>query len=123
LNKRLKWIQQFFTELQRHKVLRSSDILKAFLSSTNPIKCITPKTIRDIPLLSGQINTELSMDKILSAKNINYYTKDAELLYNQLLTSIESTFRAMTLLSDSFTRNAEILNKLETLYTDIEVTI
>ena len=123
MNKRLKWIQQFFTELQRHKVLRSSDILKAFLSSTNPIKCITPKTIRDIPLLSGQINTELSMDKILSAKNINYYTKDAELLYNQLLTSIESTFRAMTLLSDSFTRNAEILNKLETLYTDIEVTI
>jgi len=100
LNKRLKWIQQFFTELQRHKVLRSSNILKASLSSTNPIKCITPKTIRDIPLLSGQINTELSMDKILLAKNINSYTKNAELLYNQLLTYIESTFRAMTLLSD-----------------------
>lgn len=80
-----------------------------------------PKTFKDIPLAAGEINIELSAHKLRLAKSISAYSQNTQLLYQQLSTSVEATCKAMTLLSDSFTRNAEVLRKLAAAHGSIEV--
>lgn len=127
------WLQQFFTELQRDKTLRSSEILEIFLSMTDKKgfdakkklirKQPGPKTVAEMKHLGGKFNNELSTHKLKLSRRIASYIQNGPGLYQQLMSNIETTTKVISLLSDCFSKNAEIFKKLGMAYADIEVTI
>lgn len=129
--KRITWLQQFFTELQRDKTLRSSEILEAFLSVTDKKsfeaskkqirKQQAPKTVSEMRHLDGKFDNEISQHKLRLSKRIAAYIQNSPALYQQAMANIDTTFKAMSLLSDCFVKNAESFRRLAAIHADVEV--
>lgn len=129
--KRVSWLQEFFTELQRNKTFRSSETFQAFMSvaDENKFKGMKkqiqkmpgPKGLSEVRLLEGKFNCDLPIRKLRMAAGIGQFVKDAQKLYKELCESVNVTTNTMLLLSDSFAKNTEILKDLELIHTEIEV--
>eukprot|EP00826_Nyctotherus_ovalis_P042345 TRINITY_DN4343_c0_g1_i14.p1 TRINITY_DN4343_c0_g1~~TRINITY_DN4343_c0_g1_i14.p1 ORF type:complete len:187 (-),score=41.37 TRINITY_DN4343_c0_g1_i14:492-1052(-) len=129
--KRVSWLQEFFTELQRNKTFRSSETFQAFMSAAdeNKFKGMKkqiqklpgPKGLSEVRLLEGKFNCDLPIRKLRMGAGIGQFVKDAQKLYKELCGSVNATTNTMLLLSDSFAKNAEILKDLELIHTEIEV--
>jgi len=131
IKKRVGWMQKFFDELQRDKVLKSSDIFIAFFSIPDKptfekkkkeiCKRQGPKTILDIPHFEGKANVAISSGKVNLAHNIANYVPNCQTLYDKLIKANEDTVKAMRLLAESYIREAEICKELSLSHATIQV--
>ncbi len=131
INKRSLWLQQFFSELQRDKTLRSSDVFYCFFSlpqkpqfesrKKEMTKWPAPKSLLDLKHLTGKVQIGMSERKLKLAKNVNSYTLSCQSLYSQLLVATDSTTKVMMLLSDSLARNADLYKQFALLHAGVEV--
>ena len=129
--KRVKWLQDFFGELQRDKTLRSSEVFQAFISMTDDAKFTaikkkiqkipTIKDLTDLRLLEGSFNCELTAHKIKLSFNVNDYTKNMQKLYKEINTSINNTTNIMLTLSDSLSKNADLFKDIAAIHASVEV--
>jgi len=129
--KRVSWLQNFFTELQRNKTLRTSETFQAFISvaDDNKFKSMKKsiqkipalKDLTDLRLLEGKFNCDLAIQKLKMSTNIGQYVKYAQKLYKELCESVNVTTNTMLLLSDAFAKTTEILKDLVSIHTEIEV--
>lgn len=128
--KRVKWIQDFLTELKRCKAFISSTVVRDFLLIDDAKflemkkafqKFIPVKIVTDLKLVEGKFEAELSPHKIELGREIPLYVKEAQKLYIELDNSINSTVNAMAVLSNALSKNAEIFKKLAIINTKIEV--
>lgn len=131
LMKRVSWLQDFFTELQRNKTFRTSEIFQSFMSvaDENKFKAMKKsiqkipaiKSLTEVRLLEGKFNCDIPARKLKMATTIAQYIRDAQKLYKELCESINTTTNTMLLLSDAFAKNTEIFKDLELVHTEIEV--
>lgn len=129
--KRVSWLQNFFTELQRYKTFRSSEIFQAFISTSDEKKfeamkkqikkMPAPKSLADLRLLGGKFNCDMEIRKMQLSNNIAQYVKQTQPLYKELADAICATTSTMLLLSDAFAKNAEIVKDLIFVHANIEV--
>ena len=129
--KRVKWLQDFFSELERDKTFRSSEVFQVFISVDDPKRFeAMKKQINKLPmfksktevrLLGGKFEVDMGIDKMRFAANVGPYVKDTQTLYNELMNSINSTTNTMLLLSDAFNKNSEIIKDLAIVHARIQV--
>ena len=129
--KRVKWLQQFFDELQRDQTLRSSEIFYLFFSLAQKTqfdskkkditKLPAPKTVFEMKHLKGKADAEVNEHKIRLCRNIGVYSQGGQNLYIQLLASTNNTVKVMQLLSDSLARNADLFKQVGLAHAMIEV--
>ena len=130
--KRVVWLSQFFTELQRDQTLRSSELFGFFLSAAQQsafegrkkeivTKLPTPASVFEIRQLRGTATTGLSDQKLALATNVRNYTETCQTLYAQLLLANEDTTKVMRLLADALARNADIYRQMAIVHANIEV--
>ena len=129
--KRVKWLQDFFNELQRSKTFRSSEVFQVFIGVEERSKFEKmKKQIRKIPafnnltevrLLTGEFAVDLTTHKVRLASNIQEYVRLIQKLYKELVESINITANTMLLLSDSLAKNSDIMKDIGAVNSDIEV--
>jgi len=131
LAKRLRWVQDFFYEIQRHQTFRVTKATEAFLSITDRRlfeakkkelkKVPIVENIRSIQLLEGKSDNELTEHRAKVAEDIGDYARQAKILYSKLIASTSNTSKVMLFLSDSLVNNASILKDLAIIHANIEV--
>jgi len=129
--KRIQWLQSFFDELQRDKILRSSEFFSAFLSLPQKpqwetkkkefTKMAVPKNFADIKHFGGKCDIQFDERKIKLAKNIVNYMTNGQATYQQIVTAVDSTTKIILLLSDALARNADLFKHFSLLHADVEV--
>jgi lysophospholipase L1-like esterase len=129
--KRVKWLQDFFNDLQRNKTFRSSEVFQVFISVEEKTKFENmKKQIRKLPafnnlaevrLLTGEFAVDLSTHKMKLANNMQEYVRLIQKLYKELAESINVTANTMLILSDALAKNSDVMKDLGTVNTDIEV--
>jgi len=127
----MRWLQDFFTEFQRDKTLRSSEISEAFLSITDKKafeqkkkqinKQPAPKAVKEMKHLEGKLDVELSPHKLNLSKCVANYIQNVPNLYQELMININNTSKAISLLSDCFNKTAYIFKRLGIANANIEV--
>jgi hypothetical protein len=97
---------------------------KAFEARKKQIrKQAAPKSVTEMRHLGGKFDNELSPHKIRLSKRIVAYIQNAPGLYQQLMGNIDTTSKAISLLSDCFSKNADIFKRLGMAHADIEVSV
>jgi hypothetical protein len=129
--KRVTWLQDFLTELQRDRTLRSSEVFNCFANITDKAqfdrkakelaKAKGPRIIEEIKLLNADSAVGVNEHKDQIARNIGYYTQACPSLYTKLIQANEDTTKIIRLLSDAFARNAAIYKDLAIAHVAIEV--
>lgn len=128
--KRVTWLQKFFDELQRDKLLRSSDIFRFFFSTIQKpqfdarkkelTKIPAPKNILEHKHFKGVAQTGLSDKKLDVARNIGLYTQACQNLYAKIIVATDDTVKLIKLVSDAFARNAELFKEIAAIHSEIE---
>jgi hypothetical protein len=130
--KRVSWIQKFIDELQRDKVLRSSDVFVFFFKTTQNAeftakkkefqKMPGPKNYLEHKHMPGKTPTGLTFKKLEVANNLGNYTQDCLSLYNKIIVATDDTVKLMRCVSDAFVRNAELFKDMAILHSKIDST-
>ena len=131
INKRISWLQRFFDELLRDKVIRSLDIITFFFSlhdkeryekmKKTMEKLATPKNISEIKHFEGKTTVSVTPEKVSLGKNLQRFANNAQGLYEKVMRANEDTTRVMQILITAFEHQAEAYKELAQAYVLIEV--
>ena len=111
IDKRMRSIEKFMDGILEHPLMRNSEIIKDFLSLTNPkeynkkvdkynkIKK-APTFVRQIKTLTGEVNIEVNNEKEAYFEKIKNYSKDNYLLLQKITKGYKSIMNIMQQLSN-----------------------
>lgn len=131
--KNLKWMQDFFNDLQRSKTFRSSEVFQVFISVEDKPrfenmkkkinKLPTVSNLAELRLLKGEFAVDMTEHKLRLAGNMQEYVRLIQKLYKELIDSVNDTSNIMLLLSDSLAKNSDIMKNIGTVNADMEVSL
>ena len=111
IDKRMRSIEKFMDGILEHPLMRNSEIIKDFLSLTNPkeynkkvdkynkIKK-APTFVRQIKTLTGEVNIEVNNEKEAYFEKIKNYSKDNYLFLQKITKGYKSIMNIMQQLSN-----------------------
>lgn len=131
VNKRVIWLQKFFDELQRDRLVRSIDFFVAFFSvgdrgaferkKKEVSKLPNPRVPQEVKHFGGKVNVAVTEEKVVTGKNIASFAPLCQSLYDKLIKANEDTVKIMRVLAEAFNREADIYKDLAYAYASIEV--
>ena len=132
ITKRVAWLQKFFDEVQRDKMVRSIDFFVMFFSLPDRqafekrkkeiAKIPAPKVPQDIKHFGGKANVSVTAEKANLGRNIVTYGPLCQSLYEKLIKANEDTVKIMRVLAEAYSHEAEIYKDLSLVHASIEVT-
>jgi hypothetical protein len=127
----MSWLQKFFDELLRDKVVRSLDFVILFFSMHDKgkyekmrkmmDKLPIPKNVSEIKHFEGKATVSITPEKTLLSKNLQLFTNNAQGLYEKAMRANEDTVRVMQVLITAFERETEAYKELAQAYALIGV--
>lgn len=131
LQKAMRILQRFFTELQRDKTLRSADICYYFLSLDQRVqfdkkvkeinKLQAPKNILEIKHFEGKAKIEVTPQMAELSQNISNAIPKIDFIYTKFLKAVEETEIKQKALMDQYAWNSELFKEFAQTYENIEV--
>ncbi len=125
------WLQKFFDELQRDKMVRSVEFFTAFFSVVDRgvfekckkevAKLSTPRVPLGVKHMGGKANVSVTAEKVAAGKNISTFSILCQGLYDKLMKANDDTVKIMRVLSEAYNREADIYKDLACAYASIDV--